>query len=87
MPEADTELNSMTETLNGLMVDSLPGDSFEMESGNAMNEETNAILQEAEAVASQQTDENFHRYQQFQQFQQDLHPKRNLIQWISLNRC
>ena len=57
MPEADTELNSMTETLNGLMVDSLPGDSFEMESGNAMNEETNAILQEAEAVASQQTDE------------------------------
>ena len=59
MPEADTELNSMTETLNGLMVDSLPGDSFEMESGNAMNEETNAILQEAEAVASQQTDEKF----------------------------
>ena len=59
MPEADTELNSMTETLNGLMVDSLPGDSFEMESGNAMNEETNSILQEAEAVATQQTDEQF----------------------------
>ena len=59
MPEADTELNSMTETLNGLMVDSLPGDSFEMQSDNAMNEETNAILQEAEAVASQQTDEKF----------------------------
>ena len=59
MPEADSELNTMTETLNGLMVDSLPGDSFEMESGNAMNEETNAILQEAEAVASQQTDEKF----------------------------
>ena len=59
MPEADTELNSMTETLNGLMVDSLPGDSFEMESGNAMNEETNAILQEATAVAEQQTDDRF----------------------------
>ena len=59
MPEADSELNSMTETLNGLMVDSLPGDSFEMQSDNAMNEETNAILQEAEAVASQQTDEKF----------------------------
>ena len=59
MPEADTELNSMTETLNGLMVDSLTGDSFEMQSDNAMNEETNAILQEAEAVASQQTDEKF----------------------------
>jgi len=58
MPEADTELNSMTETLNGLMVDSLSGDSFEVQD-NAMNEETNAILQEAEAVASQQTDERF----------------------------
>jgi len=58
MPEADSELNSMTETLNGLMVDSLSGDSFEMQD-SAMNEETNAILQEAEAVAEQQTDEKF----------------------------
>ena len=58
MPEADSELNSMTETLNGLMVDSLSGDSFEVQD-SAMNEETNAILQEAEAVAEQQTDENF----------------------------
>ena len=58
MPEADSELNSMTETLNGLMVDSLSGDSFEMQD-NAMNEETNAILQEASAVAEQQTDERF----------------------------
>ena len=46
MPEADSELNSMTETLNGLMVDSISGDSFDMQDG-AMNEETNAILQEA----------------------------------------
>ena len=58
MPEADSELNSMTETLNGLMVDSLSGDSFEMQD-SAMNEETNAILQEASAVAEQQTDERF----------------------------
>jgi len=58
MPEADSELNTMTETLNGLMVDSLSGDSFEIQD-NAMNEETNSILQEAEAVASQQTDEKF----------------------------
>jgi len=58
MPEADSELNSMTETLNGLMVDSLSGDSFEMQD-SAMTEETNSILQEAEAVASQQTDEKF----------------------------
>ena len=58
MPEADSELNSMTDTLNGLMVDSLSGDSFEMQD-SAMNEETNAILQEASAVAEQQTDERF----------------------------
>ena len=59
MPEADSELNTMTETLDGLMVDSLScGDSFEIQD-NAMNEETNSILQEAEAVASQQTDEKF----------------------------
>ena len=58
MPEADSELNSMTETLNGLMVDSLSGDSFEMQD-SAMNEETNAILQEASGVAEQQTDERF----------------------------
>ena len=58
MPEADSELNSMTDTLNGLMVDSLSGDSFDMQDG-AMNEETNAILQEASAVAEQQTDASF----------------------------
>ena len=58
MPEADSELNSMTETLNGLMVDSLSGDSFEMQD-STMNEETNAILQEASAVAEQQTDDKF----------------------------
>ena len=58
MPEADSELNSMTETLNGLMAESLSGDSFEMQD-SALNEETNAILQEAEAVAEQQTDEQF----------------------------
>ena len=58
MPEADSELNTMTETLNGLMADSLSGDSFEMQD-SAMTEETNSILQEAEAVASQQTDEKF----------------------------
>jgi len=58
MPEADSELNSMTETLNGLMVDSLSNDTFTMES-DVVNEETDAILQEASAVAEQQTDEKF----------------------------
>ena len=58
MPEADSELNSMTETLNGLMVDSISADSFNMES-DASSEETNKILQEASAVAEQQIGEKF----------------------------
>jgi division protein CdvB (Snf7/Vps24/ESCRT-III family) len=58
MPEADSELNSMTETLSGLMVDSLSNDTFTTES-DIVNEETDAILQEASAVAEQQTDEKF----------------------------
>ena len=58
MPEADSELNSMTETLGGLMTDSLTGDSFNMES-DATSEETEKILQEASAVAEQQIGEKF----------------------------
>ena len=54
MPEADSELNAMTKTLNGLMVDSLSGDAFNMES-DVSNEETEKILQEASAVSEQQT--------------------------------
>ena len=58
MPEADSELNSMTQTLNGLMMDSLAGDSFSMESA-ASSEETEKILQEASAVAEQQIGDKF----------------------------
>ena len=58
MPEADSELNAMTQTLNGLMVDSLSGDAFNMES-DVSNEETEKILQEASAVAEQQTGDKF----------------------------
>ena len=59
MPEADSELNTMTQTLNGLMVDSLSGDAFNMESDDVSNEETDKILQEASAVAEQQTGDKF----------------------------
>ena len=59
MPEADTELKSMTDTLGGLMSDSLTsGDAFNMES-DASNEETDKILQEASAVAEQQVGDRF----------------------------
>ena len=59
MPEADSELNTMTQTLNGLMVDSLSGDAFNMESDDVSNEETDKILQEASAVAEQQIGDKF----------------------------
>ena len=58
MPEADSELNAMTQTLNGLMMDSLVGDSFNMES-DVSSEETEKILQEASAVAEQQIGDKF----------------------------
>ena len=58
MPEADSELSSMTQTLNGLMVDSLSGDSFNVEP-DVSNEETEKILQEASAVAEQQVGDRF----------------------------
>ena len=58
MPEADSELNSMTQTLNGLMTDSLSGDAFNMEA-DVSNEETDKILQEASAVAEQQIGDKF----------------------------
>ena len=57
MPEADAELNAMTQTLNGLMMDSLAGDSFGME--DVSNEETASILREAAAVAEHQVGEQF----------------------------
>ena len=58
MPEADSELNSMTQTLNGLMMDSLAGDSLGMEQ-EVSTEETEKILQEASSVAEQQIGDKF----------------------------
>jgi len=58
MPEADSELNSMTQTLNGLMTESIAGDAFSMEA-DVSNDETEKILQEASAVAEQQIDDKF----------------------------
>ena len=58
MPEADAEMSSMTQTLNGLMMESLAGDSFGIES-DVSSEETDRILQEASAVAEQQIGARF----------------------------
>ncbi len=58
MPEADAELNAMTQTLSGLMMDSLAGDAFSVDSDTS-SEETERILQEASAVAEQQIGERF----------------------------
>lgn len=60
MPEAGSEMADMTQTLNGLMTDSLAGsdEPFGMES-DVSNAETEKILQEASAVAEQQIGERF----------------------------
>ena len=58
MPEADSELNSMTQTLNGLMMDSLAGGEFNVDT-EVSGEETEKILQEASAVAEQQIGDRF----------------------------
>src|SRR4030065_509626 len=58
MPEADAELNAMTQKLNVLMMDSLAGDSFNMDS-DISSEDTEKILQEASAVAEQQIGDKF----------------------------
>ena len=58
MPEADSELSSMTQTLSGLMTESLSGGEFNVET-EATSEETEKILQEASAVAEQQIGDKF----------------------------
>ena len=58
MPDADSELSSMTQTLNGLMMDSLTDESFNIES-DVTNDETEKILQEASVMAEQKTNDKF----------------------------
>ncbi len=58
MPEADQEVNRMTEMLGGLMTESFTGDSaFGMET--ATNAESDKIMQEAAAVAESAVSEKF----------------------------
>lgn len=58
MPEADAELGQMTQILDGLMMESLAGDSFEDDAGIS-NPETEKILQEAAAMAEQEIGTKF----------------------------
>ena len=58
MPEADQEVNRMTEMLGGLMTETFSGDtSFGIEP--TTNEESDKILQEAAAVAETAVNEKF----------------------------
>jgi len=58
MPEADQEVNRMTEMLGGLMTDTFSGDSsFGVEA--TTNAESDKILQEAAAVAESAVSEKF----------------------------
>lgn len=58
MPEAGSEMSAMTETLNGLMTDSLSEHDFAADQG-ASSEETERILQEASALAEKQIGDRF----------------------------
>lgn len=51
IPEADTEINQMAETLNGFMNNTTGGDAFGVDP--ASDEETQRIMQEAGAVAAE----------------------------------
>ena len=59
MPEADSELQDMTQTLNGLMSDSLSGEAFSGIGSEVSTEETDKILQEASAVVEQKIGDKF----------------------------
>ena len=59
MPEADSELQDMTQTLNGLMSDSLSGEAFSGIGSEVFTEETDKILQEASAVVEQKIGDKF----------------------------
>lgn len=58
MPEANSELNSMTDMLGGLVTEPFSDNSFET-GGAVANEETESILAEASAVAEQQIGDKF----------------------------
>jgi len=57
MPGADEELGRMNEMLSGLMADSFAGNNSTFSIDETTNSESEKILQEASAVAEQQTSE------------------------------
>ena len=59
MPEADQEVNRMTEMLGGLMTDTFTGGDSSFGIETATNAESDKILQEAAAVAESAVNEKF----------------------------
>ena len=59
MPGADQELNSMAEMLGGMMTETFHSSDASFGVDAVMDSESEKIMQEASAVAEQQTDENF----------------------------
>ena len=57
MPGADEELGRMNEMLSGMMADSFAGSDSTFSINETTNSESEKILQEASAVAEQQTSE------------------------------
>ena len=59
MPGADQELNNMAEMLGGLMTETFHSTDASFGADAVMNSESEKILQEASAVAEQQSGDKF----------------------------
>ena len=59
MPGADQELNNMAEMLRGMMTETLHSTDASIGADAVMNSDAEKILQEASAVAEQQSGDKF----------------------------
>ena len=85
MPGADEELGRMNEMLSGMMADSFAGSDSTFSVNETTNSESEKILQEASAVAEQQTSERLPPMPQEQILSQTESPSNTSSQSSSTN--
>ncbi len=85
MPGADEELGRMNEMLSGMMADSFAGSDSTFSVNETTNSESEKILQEASAVAEQQTSERLPPMPQDQILSQSESPSNTSSQSSSTN--
>jgi division protein CdvB (Snf7/Vps24/ESCRT-III family) len=56
MPEAEAEIGDISNTLNGILIDTVSGNSFNITTGDVVTEEVEHILSEAALVAENSID-------------------------------